>query len=312
MRTPFFRLIMCNEPDLVHRLLKGPIRDFPKSERLRLGLRLLLRDSVFITNGALWEHQRRIIDPAFEGGRLREVFPAMWDSGVAAVDRLRPLAAGRIVEIEEHTSHTAMDVIFRTLFHKPGWTERNLGDLLRVLVLYGHFRTEHLMVHHPWGGHLARYCDRALHRKFLSRLRPHHADRIRIGLAGGTGAAGAPRAWPLEVKILCKLDHGLLAFDRGYRHFRLESRTVVPARSSCHGLLLARSIMLLLRGKSTYPGCSDFRSRLSLSLTPRILHIRLIGKLAFSASMKANFTDFPPSRRRPRWVQTINAAPLPP
>lgn len=120
MRTPFFRLIMCNEPDLVHRLLKGPIRDFPKSERLRLGLRLLLRDSVFITNGALWEHQRRIIDPAFEGGRLREVFPAMWDSGVAAVDRLRPLAAGRIVEIEEHTSHTAMDVIFRTLFHKPG------------------------------------------------------------------------------------------------------------------------------------------------------------------------------------------------
>ena len=37
-----------------------------------------------------------------------------------------------------------------------------------------------------------------------------------------------------------------------------------------------------------------------LWLTPRTQHIRLIGKLAFSASMKANFTDFPPSRRRPR------------
>lgn len=52
------------------------------------------------------------------------------------------------------------------------------------------------------------------------------------------------------------------ALDRCYRHFRLESRAVVPAQSSCHGPLLARSIMLLLRRKSTYPGCSGFRSRL--------------------------------------------------
>lgn len=33
-------------------------------------------------------------------------------------------------------------------------------------------------------------------------------------------------------------------------------------RSSRHGLLLAGSIMLLLRGESTYPGCLDFRSKL--------------------------------------------------
>jgi len=66
----------------------------------------------------------------------------------------------------------------------------------------------------------------------------------------------------MDVEFLRQLDHGLLALDRGYRHLRPESRAVVPARSSCHGLLLARSIMLLLRGKSTYPGCSDFRSHL--------------------------------------------------
>lgn len=41
-----------------------------------------------------------------------------------------------------------------------------------------------------------------------------------------------------------------------------ESRAAVPARSSCHGLLLARRIMLLLRGKFTYPGCSGFRSQI--------------------------------------------------
>ncbi len=119
LRTPFFNSYMCNDPDLVNLVLKERPMDFPKSERIRTGLKPLLGESIFISNGALWEHQRRIIDPAFEGGRLRTVFPAMWDSGMAVVERLQPLADGSPIEIESHTSHVAMDVIFRTLFSVP-------------------------------------------------------------------------------------------------------------------------------------------------------------------------------------------------
>ncbi len=119
MRTPFFRSYMCNDPELVDLVLKKRPMDFPKSERIRVGLKPLLGESVFISNGALWEHQRRIIDPAFEGGRLRTIFPAMWDCGVAAVERVQPRADGTPVEIESQTSHVAMDVIFRTLFSVP-------------------------------------------------------------------------------------------------------------------------------------------------------------------------------------------------
>lgn len=50
------------------------------------------------------------------------------------------------------TTGTVSIVYAHKLFHKPGWTERYLGDLLMALVLYGHFRTEHLLVHHPWVG----------------------------------------------------------------------------------------------------------------------------------------------------------------
>jgi hypothetical protein len=101
----------------------------------------------------------------------------------------------------------------------------------------------------------------------------HIDGRLRLGLRGFTEHPGRPLKQlvsPLldlvrmDVELLRQLDHGLLSLDRGYRHFRLECRAVVPARSSCHGLLLARSIMLPLRGKSTYPGCSDFRSHLSM------------------------------------------------
>jgi cytochrome P450 len=119
MRTPFFRSYTCNDPELVDLVLKKRPMDFPKSERIRVGLKPLLGESVFISNGDLWAHQRRIIDPSFEGGRLRHVFPSMWDSGVAAVERLTPLANGEPLEMEAHTSHVAMDVIFRTLFSMP-------------------------------------------------------------------------------------------------------------------------------------------------------------------------------------------------
>jgi cytochrome P450 len=104
-----------NQPDLVETVLKARPQDFPKSDRIGEGLRPLLGDSVFLTNGAQWERQRRIIDPAFEGGKLRDSFAAMWDAGEAAVARL---AEGE-VEIEAETSHAAADVIFRTLFSIP-------------------------------------------------------------------------------------------------------------------------------------------------------------------------------------------------
>ncbi|WP_101068052.1 cytochrome P450 [Roseovarius salinarum] len=118
-RTPFFRSFLCNQPDLVDLVLRERPDDFPKSDRIREGLAPLLGDSVFVTNGATWKRQRRIIDPAFEGGRLRDTFPAMWDAGRAAADRLAPLADGEPVEIEAQTSHAAADVIFRTLFSIP-------------------------------------------------------------------------------------------------------------------------------------------------------------------------------------------------
>lgn len=123
-RTPFFRSYMINEPSLVEEVLKTRPLDFPKSDRVGEGLRPLLGNSVFLTNGEAWTRQRRIIDPAFEGGRLRDTFPAMWAAGAASVARMDQAVAGKgaqgqVVEIEEEMSHAAADVIFRTLFSMP-------------------------------------------------------------------------------------------------------------------------------------------------------------------------------------------------
>lgn len=116
-RTPFFRSYMVNDPALVDRVLTERPDDFPKSNRIREGLLPLLGNSVFVTNGEVWKRQRRIIDPAFEGGRLKDTFPAMLAAGQAAVARMG--RAGSEAEVEEEMSHAAADVIFRTLFSIP-------------------------------------------------------------------------------------------------------------------------------------------------------------------------------------------------
>jgi len=116
-RTPFFRSYLANDPALIKRVLKERPDDFPKSDRIGAGLRPLLGNSVFLTNGAVWKQQRRIIDPAFEGGRLRDTYGAIYAAAQAAVDRMKDRQG--VIDIEPDMSHAAADVIFRTLFSIP-------------------------------------------------------------------------------------------------------------------------------------------------------------------------------------------------
>ncbi|KGJ15276.1 cytochrome P450 [Paracoccus sanguinis] len=117
-RSPLIHSVVCNDPALVRLVLQERPGDFPKSARLREGLAPLLGRSVFVTNGAEWARQRRIIDPAFEGGRLRETFPGVRDAALALAGRLGA-QAGREIDVEPETSHAAADAIFRTLFSIP-------------------------------------------------------------------------------------------------------------------------------------------------------------------------------------------------
>ncbi|SFR04078.1 cytochrome P450 [Poseidonocella sedimentorum] len=117
-KTPFFNSFLINEPGLVDEVLRVRPEDFPKSNRIGEGLRPLLGESIFLTSGETWARQRRIIDPAFAGGRLRASWLEMVASTEAAIRRLHG-HAGRVIDIEEEASHATADVIFRALFSMP-------------------------------------------------------------------------------------------------------------------------------------------------------------------------------------------------
>ncbi len=82
------------------------------------------------------------------------------------------------------------------LIHQKDKLERNLGDALLAMVLYGHFRTKHILIHHRYVGTpgdpvTARYNE-GFHR-FFWRLLP----------------AGLIASWQLESRRLAKRDRKL-------------------------------------------------------------------------------------------------------
>lgn len=109
-----------NDPALVRRVLAEKAAAYPKSVVMDRALRPLLGESVFITNGAVWARQRRMIDPAFAGGKVRQSFASMSAAARDSAERLAAQADGTTpVAVDPEMTYVTADVIFRTLFSTP-------------------------------------------------------------------------------------------------------------------------------------------------------------------------------------------------
>lgn len=109
------------------------------------------------------------------------------------------------------------------LLHQKNNLERWLGDLLLSMVLYSHFRSEHLLVHHvhvatPRDAVTARYNE-GFHRFFLRVLRdcPRSAWRAEAALLARRGAGAFSRKNPfLRYAFLQALMLGLAVLLGGW------------------------------------------------------------------------------------------------
>jgi cytochrome P450 len=117
--TPGGKIFVPNEPDLWKRVLVEDAAKFPKSEVIADMLGLLMGDSIFVSNGEVWKRQRRMMDPAFEGARIKVVFDLMRDAADALIERMDKLADGSPASIDMEMTHVTADIIFRTIFSIP-------------------------------------------------------------------------------------------------------------------------------------------------------------------------------------------------
>ena len=120
VHLPGHNLYMVNDPAVVKQVMNDSAGNFPKSELLADALRPLLGDSIFTTNGAQWQRQRSMMDPAFGQTKLDVAFPAMWAATQDMLQRLGKLAdEGAQPDIEIEMTHVTADIIFRTIFSEP-------------------------------------------------------------------------------------------------------------------------------------------------------------------------------------------------
>lgn len=117
-RLPAGKAFMVNDRALVEKVM-GDAARFPKHPMMRAMLGPMIGNSVFVSNGEEWAHQRAMINPAFVHTNLKRAFPLMAAAAADLVarmhDRVRQ-AGGRPVDVDPLMTHVAADVIFRTIF----------------------------------------------------------------------------------------------------------------------------------------------------------------------------------------------------
>jgi cytochrome P450 len=120
-------ILLVNDPQAVTDILVNGQGWYPKNDLMVGALEGLVGDSIFVSDGAAWKRQRRMIDPAFSHMRINQAFTAM--SG-AVDDYLRTAdghaASGEPFSLDAAMSLLTADIICRTIFSRTldgptGW-----------------------------------------------------------------------------------------------------------------------------------------------------------------------------------------------
>ena len=111
------QILIVNQPDLVRHVLLDPEGIFPKSDLMVSALAPLIGDSIFVSSGATWQRQRRLIDPALSMMRVNRAYPAMQAGAQACEAQLAAHARnGTMFSLDLAMSHLTADIICRTVF----------------------------------------------------------------------------------------------------------------------------------------------------------------------------------------------------
>lgn len=112
-------VLVVNDPAEVRNILTVSVDAFPKSDLMVTALEPMVGDGILISNGEVWQRQRRMLEPALEQMRVRRMYPLMSQTVTDFVNRLRALGPGGEVMLEAEMSFVALDIIFRTIFSRP-------------------------------------------------------------------------------------------------------------------------------------------------------------------------------------------------
>ena len=79
-------------------------------------LKSVLGEGLVTSEGALWQRQRRLLQPAFRAERTRRFVETMSAAAAEVADRWRAAEASQIVDVSDEMSGLALDIVVRCMF----------------------------------------------------------------------------------------------------------------------------------------------------------------------------------------------------
>ena len=149
-------ILLVNDPQWVARILADH-DTFPKNDLFVEALEDLVGNSMFVTSGATWRRQRKMVDPAFSHMRINRAFEFMGAAVDAYQHRLSAYAAsGASFSLDAAMSHLTADVITRTIFSVPleeGPSQAVFDNFMRFERQVGSIDLKRLLWDKPWSPH---------------------------------------------------------------------------------------------------------------------------------------------------------------
>ena len=129
-------ILMVNTPSAVARVLTDPDGVFPKNDLMIGALEPLVGRSIFVSSGASWQRQRRMVEPAFSQLRVGRAFEAMQQGVAGYLPVLDGLAAsGASFSLDAAMSAMTADIICRTIFSQ-GLASQTARDVFASFALF--------------------------------------------------------------------------------------------------------------------------------------------------------------------------------
>jgi cytochrome P450 len=128
-------IFLINEPNGIRQVLVTEEHNFPKSDLMRATLEPLIGEGILITNGPVWQRQRRMLEGAFARLHVQRQFPVMASAIADLIGRLQRLRPGAEIKLDAEMSFFSLDVIFRALFSRP-IDEREMDEVFNAFSAY--------------------------------------------------------------------------------------------------------------------------------------------------------------------------------
>lgn len=111
-----YRYLLVTHPDHIRHILCDNHANYTKSVFYK-SLKRVMGQGLVTSEGALWERQRRLIQPAFQRGRVERLAPVMLAAATRTVERWRAFAdQQRPLDVAAEMSRLTLDIVATALF----------------------------------------------------------------------------------------------------------------------------------------------------------------------------------------------------